>query len=42
MVRHYAKDVNKRHFAVNGIKKLEAQWIGMRPTIFGSGVADGV
>jgi hypothetical protein len=41
MVRHYAKDVNKRHLAVNGIKKLEAQWTGMRPTIFGSGVADG-
>jgi hypothetical protein len=36
MVRHYAKDVNKRRLAVNGMRKLEAAWSEMRFTVFGA------
>jgi len=36
MVRHYAKDGNKRRLAVNGMRKLEAAWAEMRRTVFGA------
>ena len=35
MVRHYARDVNKRRLAVNAMKKLELGWQEMRATLFG-------
>ena len=38
MVRHYAKDVNKRRLAVNGMRKLEAVWTEMRANVFGAAV----
>lgn len=40
MVRHYARDVNKRRLAVNAMKKLEAAWTDMRPILFGRGAAN--
>lgn len=30
MVRHYAKDVDKRRLAINAMKKLESAWAGVR------------
>ncbi|WP_244424717.1 hypothetical protein [Methylobacterium nodulans] len=39
MVRHYARDVNKRRLAVNGMKKLEEVWKETRANLFGSDAA---
>lgn len=36
MVRHYARDVNKRRLAVNAMRKLEEGWAAMRPVLFGA------
>lgn len=41
MVRHYAKDVNKRRLAVNGMRKLEAAWSEMRHNVFGTSAGNG-
>ncbi|WP_018261315.1 integrase [Methylobacterium sp. WSM2598] len=37
MVRHYARDVNKRRLAVNGMRKLEEAWKETRANLFGTG-----
>ena len=37
MVRHYAKDVNKRRLAINGMRKLEEAWKVTRANLFGPG-----
>ncbi|ACL57616.1 integrase [Methylobacterium nodulans] len=39
MVRHYARDVNKRRLAVNAMKKLEEGWAETRRNLFGPGTA---
>jgi hypothetical protein len=35
MVRHYARDVNRRRLALNAMKKLEDGWKDVRSTLFG-------
>ena len=36
MVCHYSRDVNKRRFAVNGMRKLEECWMETRANLFGN------
>ena len=39
MVRHYSKDVNKRHLARSGSLKMEQGWLETRKRIFGKALA---
>ena len=39
MVRHYARDVNKRRLARSAMRKLEEGWVETRKTLFGTGSA---
>jgi hypothetical protein len=36
MVRHYAKEVRRRHLAINAMKKLETGWAEIRKNVLGA------